>query len=125
MSYSWSATPKTPGDEFFRKSKIFEKRWRRIRVIPYQWSANRIFGFLRGLDPFTIVYYKIVRKICVLAIVMCLGFVHLLFTRVNYSLGVHKKIGVQRGSKASKKISGFQRGESGVQKIAIVKMRIM
>ena len=34
MSDSWSATPKTPGDEFFRNSKIFEKRWRRTTVIP-------------------------------------------------------------------------------------------
>ena len=44
---------------------------------------------------------------------------------VNYSLGVHKKIGARRSSKASKEILGVQRVESGVQKIVIVKMRIL
>ena len=41
---------------------------------------------------------------------------------VNYSLGVHKKIGVHRNSN---EYSEASKEKVGVQKIAIVKMRIL
>ena len=40
VSNSWSATPKTPGNEFFRKLKIFEKRCTHTRVIPMSSVAS-------------------------------------------------------------------------------------